>query len=92
MAPPLPADLVAVMEPGLHADGQGLYLRVEQSGGRSWVFIYHRKGRRREMGCGGARRVPLEQARASAAAARALLGVGLDPIEARRMTQGRESK
>lgn len=88
MAPPLPADLVERLEPGLHADGRGLYLRVQQGGGRSWVFIYHREGRRREMGCGGARRVPLKQARASAAAARALLSVGLDPIEARCMTQG----
>lgn len=39
-------------EPGLFADGAGLYLRIDQTGSRRWVYIFYRAGRRREMGLG----------------------------------------
>lgn len=67
-APPLPEHLVWNLEPGLHADGCGLYLRVQQSGSRSWVLIDFEKGRRRERGLGGARVVSLDEARRKAGA------------------------
>ena len=45
-------------EPGMHADGGGLYLRITsgRKGGRRWVFLYRRPGdgKRCEMGLGGA--------------------------------------
>jgi len=36
--------------PGIYSDGGGLYLRVRQTGTRSWLFICMIKGKRREMG------------------------------------------
>lgn len=67
-APPLPEHLIWDLDPGLHADGCGLYLRVQQSGSRSWVLIDFEKGRRRERGLGGARVVSLDEARRKARA------------------------
>lgn len=58
-------DLLA-LEPGLHADGAGLYLRVDWTGARRWALIDCRGGRRREMGLGGLRSVSLASARAAA--------------------------
>ena len=39
-------------EPGLYSDGGGLYLRVSESGAKSWVYRYMRERRPREMGLG----------------------------------------
>lgn len=74
---------LALRSPGMHADGDGLYLRIDQAGGRSWVLIYHFRGRRREMGLGPAA-IGLGQARTLADAARAQVREGLDPIAVRR--------
>jgi integrase len=72
-----------VSQPGRHSDGAGLYLNVTESGGRSWLFMYKAGGRRREMGLGSVRDVPLVQARKFAANARQQLASGLDPLTAR---------
>jgi integrase len=72
-----------VNEAGRHSDGGGLYLNVTESGGRSWLFMYKVAGRRREMGLGSLRDVPLTQARKVAANARQQLAGGLDPLTAR---------
>ena len=37
---------------GRHADGGGLYLNISVSGSKSWVFIWAREKRKREMGLG----------------------------------------
>ena len=74
----------ALREPGMHADGQGLYLRIDQTGARRWVWIYFRHGKRREMGLGSIEDVELSEARAAASKARQDLGEGLDPIDKRR--------
>lgn len=55
---------VASLPPGRHSDGNGLYLNVKPSGARSWVFIYHDKGKRKERGLGGVAKVSLAEARA----------------------------
>ena len=39
-------------EPGMYADGGGLYLQVSRSGTKSWIFPYAINGREREMGLG----------------------------------------
>jgi hypothetical protein len=39
-------------ESGFYADGHGLYLRVGSATSRSWVFVWHERGKRREMGLG----------------------------------------
>lgn len=81
----------SIKEPGRHSDGQGLYLVVDPSGARRWVFMFRWKrpgtpgaGRNREMGLGPVSGVSLQRAREKAAEARALLADGKDPIEARR--------
>ena len=45
----------AAFEPGRLADGDGLYLSVSRTGSKSWVFLYTREGRRREIGLGSVR-------------------------------------
>lgn len=70
-------------EPGRHADGDGLYLVVDEGGGKRWVYLFRLAGRRREMGLGALRTVSLAQARDLAGKARALAAQGLDPVEAR---------
>lgn len=82
----LTARTVATLKtPGRHSDGAGLYLVVDKSGAKRWVFIYRERGtsRLREMGLGSTLAVSLAKARELAAAARALLADGLDPIAAR---------
>jgi integrase len=69
--------------PGRHSDGGGLYLNVTASGARSWVFMWKVAGKRREMGLGSLRDVPLAKARDRAADARQKLTDGLDPIATR---------
>jgi integrase len=68
---------------GRHSDGGGLYLNITASGARSWVFMWKADGKRREMGLGPLRDVPLGKARERAAEARQKLADGLDPIAAR---------
>lgn len=78
--------------PGLHGDGDGLYLAVGKKGGsdgkgegsRSWVFRYRDNGRLREMGLGSARDVPLADARRKASDLRRLRADGGDPIATKR--------
>lgn len=69
-----------IKEPGLHADGGGLYLSVRKSGGRSWAYIYQWQGKRREMGLGPISSTSLTLARQKATAARELLAAGHDPL------------
>lgn len=81
-------------KPGRVGDGDGLYLNVSKSGTKSWVFIYIRDGRRREMGLGafgsGTAQVGLVAARAKADEIRAILGRGGDPFAEMRERQNRK--
>jgi integrase len=80
----LSARTVATLtKPGRHSDGGGLYLNITASGARSWVFMWKADGKRREMGLGSLRDVPLAKARERAAEVRQKLADGLDPIAAR---------
>ncbi len=36
-------------QPKLHADGDGLFLRVSKTGAKSWIFRFRRHGKRSEM-------------------------------------------
>ena len=86
----LTPELVATLdEPRLHADGALLYLHIDADGSRRWSFIYHRPGRR-EMSLGVLRKVSLDEARARAAVARAVVKAGGDPLNrpARRDREG----
>ncbi|WP_299438935.1 site-specific integrase [uncultured Rhodospira sp.] len=73
-----------LMEPGLYADGEGLYLQITKTGGKTWIYRFSLAGRRRDMGLGPASVLRLAEARERAREARALVAAGTDPIEARR--------
>ena len=66
-------------------DGDGLWLFVDKSGNKNWLFRFASPVTRkpREMGLGPLRDVSLAQAREARAAARALVRDGKDPIEER---------
>jgi integrase len=70
--------------PGYYGDGGGLWLRITDTGTKSWMFRYMQNGRARYMGLGPVELVPLKEARQSALEARRLLFDGVDPIEQRR--------
>ena len=83
--------IASELKPGRHADGGNLYLVVEPSCAKRWVFLYRWKGlgqagigRLREMGLGSLQAIDLPAARKRAAAARALLASGIDPIADKR--------
>lgn len=69
---------------GKLADGDGLYLQTSPNGNKSFVFVFIRSGRRREMGLGpfgtGTGQVSLAAARDKADEVRAILGRGGDPF------------
>ena len=73
---------------GRHTDGGGLYLNISVSGSKSWVFIWARDKRKREMGLGAFPTVSLAMARDRAAGCRRQVEDGLDPIAER----GRETR
>lgn len=79
--------VATVMQPGRHADGGNLYLRVDRSGAKRWVFFYKLNGRQREAGLGGVNCLPLAKAREIAARMREDLGQGIDPLDARKAEQ-----
>ena len=68
-----------ISEPGLHADGGGLYLRVDPSGARRWAFIYRKGKKRIELGLGGTHTISLAEAREKALQTRKLVQAGKDP-------------
>jgi integrase len=70
--------------PGLHADGAGLYLKIDPGGSKSWVYRYTREKKTHYLGLGSVRGVSLAAARSGAAKARQDLEQGKDPIEARK--------
>ncbi|MFM9857231.1 tyrosine-type recombinase/integrase [Pseudoxanthobacter sp. M-2] len=76
--------IATIVKPGRHADGGGLYLQVGANGAKSWLFMFKREGKQREMGLGSLRDVRLAVAREKAAEARALLADGKDPLAIRR--------
>ena len=71
-------------KPGLHADGGGLYLEVDKTGGKRWSFIWRVGPKRRQMGLGGVQVTSLAEAREAAEIARKQVAKGLDPIAERK--------
>jgi integrase len=71
-------------EPGMLADGGGLYLQVTGDGAKSWIYRFTLRGRAREMGLGSLSALSLSDARAKASECRRQRQEGIDPIEARR--------
>ena len=68
------------LKPGRHSDGGGLFLNVSGTGSKSWLFMWVRDGKRREMGMGSYPQVTLAKARSMAAQNREAIAEARDPI------------
>ena len=75
---------VQTAKSGRHSDGDGLHLVVNETGRKKLVAALPGRGRRRDKGLGPYPDVGLKEARSRAAADRALIIKGVDPIEERR--------
>lgn len=75
--------------PGHHAVGgvAGLYLYVNDGGGRSWVLRTMVGKKRRHIGLGGFPDVPLAAAKEKARQLRQEIERGIDPIESKRVAK-----
>lgn len=69
--------------PGRYADGNGLYLFIDDSGAKRWVLRTTIHGKRSDLGLGSARLVSLADARVEAARLRRLARGGGDPLAER---------
>jgi integrase len=69
--------------PGLHPDGDGLYLQVTTGNGRSWVYRYSLHNKEHRIGLGSAKAVSLKRARELAGEARRLRAEHIDPLQQR---------
>jgi len=77
--------VATIKEPGLHGDGNGLYLRVTPESTRSWMFRFMIDGKARSMGLGAVGDVSLAEARETAIDLRRKIQRGFDPLEERRL-------
>lgn len=71
-------------KPGRYADGNGLYLVVDESGAKRWLLRTIVTGKRRDIGLGSLRLIELAKARAEAARLRLMARAGSDPLSERR--------
>jgi integrase len=78
----------SVSKPGRYGDGEGLFLLVGRSGGKSWMVRVQKDGRRRDIGLGSAAKVSLKLARERASLARSQVEAGIDPVAERRKAAG----
>lgn len=74
----------ALHDQGRYPDGGGLYLLVSKTGAKSWLVRIQRDGKRRDLGLGGFPTVSLSDARAAAAAMKATVQKGIDPVAEKR--------
>lgn len=72
-------EVASLKQPGRHADGGGLYLRITTAGGQSWVFMTTSNGKRAEIGIGAAASVSLATARRIAGEMREAVATGKSP-------------
>lgn len=80
----------AESRPGVHSDGDGLYMRVRDTGTKSWLYIGMLNRRRREIGLGSVRDVSLAQAREKARELRHSFRAGIDPVVERARAKAAE--
>ena len=69
---------------GRYADGNGLYLVVDENGAKRWEQRLVVQGRRRDLGIGSTALVPLAEARELAMVNRKIARAGGDPLAIRR--------
>src|SRR3954470_17011841 len=76
--------VATLTKPGRHSDGEGLYLVIDASGAKRWVFLFRWGGKLKEMGLGGLSAVSLADARERAGEARRTVATRRNPIQERR--------
>ena len=74
--------------PGRYADGNCLYLYIDGQGSKRWVLRIVVRGKRRDMGLGGAGLVGLEEVRDLARQYRKIAREGGGPLEDRQSGNG----
>ena len=77
----LTARQVDTLPAGFHSDGGNLYLRVKDTGARSWVFRYKLAGKVSELGLGAKHSRSLAEAREVASKMRTVLTDGGNPAD-----------
>jgi integrase len=77
----------SLSEPGLHADGGGLYLRIKKTGSKSWTFVFQWNEKRREKGLGPFDVISLADAREKRDEARRTLLNGLNPLDVQKQLE-----
>ncbi|MXW42158.1 MAG: tyrosine-type recombinase/integrase [Acidimicrobiia bacterium] len=80
----LTAAKVKIAGPGKYHDGQGLHLRVTNSGSKSWFLRLSINGRRRDIGLGSWPEVRLADARRKTLEHRSAAADGRDPLAEKR--------
>ena len=68
-----------IKDPGLYADGNGLFLSVSKTGSKSWLFRFRWQGKRPEIGLGSYADNTLADAREAMGDCRKLIRKGIDP-------------
>ena len=81
------ARIRSLSTPGLHGDGDTLYLRVARGGSKSWIQRLTIDGKRRDIGLGGWPTVSLAVARQRAFANRVAISEGRNPLADKRLAR-----
>ena len=76
------------LKAGMHGDGNGLYLKVLETGGKSWQLRTRVHGKVKYMGLGSAQFVSLAEARKLANHYRGIARAGGDPLAERKKAGG----
>src|SRR5262245_46120910 len=82
-----PVRINTIKRKGRYADGNGLYLIVDEAGAKRWLLRTVVHGRRRDLGLGSLRLVSLAEAREKARHYRKIAREGGDPIAAKRKAE-----
>ena len=81
------------LKPGRHGDGGGLYLHVDASGSKRWIYRFTIDGKTSEKGLGSLTDVSLADARDLAAAARKTVKSAISPVsEAKAIRKARSAR
>lgn len=75
------AQIKKIDSKGTYADGDGLYLQVSATGGKSWLYRYQLAKKRRSMGLGAYPAVGLSAARKLRDKSKLQVRAGIDPLQ-----------
>ena len=79
-------EVEAISTAGRYADGDGLYLHVDASGNKSWIYRYQLNGKRTSIGLGryDKKTNSLSNARKSLLEKKRLVVNGINPVDEKR--------